>query len=142
MEVKKKKSTTEVRLMYHFFCLEEKNIIIIFGQILIIQSTVHSDRNVLWLLSFYAKNINALDLWAYVQNGKAIERCVFQKPFFPNDFLVKWKPISLDLRDQTLDYYRKYRALRNAKIFIMLRIFGNINRTSHVLIGKKIEFNE
>ena len=134
MEVKKKS-------MYHFFCLEEKNIMI-FGQILIIQSTVHSDRNVLWLLSFYAKNINALDLWAYVQNGKAIERCVFQKPFFPNDFLVKWKPISLDLRDQTLDYYRKDRALRNAKIFIMLRIFGNINRTSHVLIGKKIEFNE
>ena len=44
-----------------FFCLEEKNIMI-FGQILIIQSTVHSDRNVLWLLSFYAKNINALDL--------------------------------------------------------------------------------
>ena len=124
------------------FFVEKKKIIMIFGQILIIQSTVHSDRNVLWLLSFYAKNINALDLWAYVQNVKAIERCVFQKPFFPNDFLVKWKPISLDLRDQTLDYYRKDRALRNAKIFIMLRIFGNINRTSHVLIGKKIEFNE
>jgi hypothetical protein len=84
--------------------LYKKKNIMIFGQILIIQSTVHSDRNVLWLLSFYAKNINALNLWAYVQNGKAIERCVFQKPFFPNDFLVKWKPISLDLRDQTLKF--------------------------------------
>ena len=87
---------------------------------MIIQSTVHSDRNVLWLLSFYAKNINALDLWAYVQNGKAIERCVFQKPFFPNDFLVKWKPISLDLRDQTLDYYRGDRALRNQTGFFTI----------------------
>ena len=103
--------------MYHFFLSRR---IVIFGEILIIQSTVHSDRNVLWLLSFYAKNINALNLWAYVQNVKAIERCVFQKPFFPNDFLVKWKPISLDLRDQTLDYYRKDRALRNAKIFKFL----------------------
>ena len=88
----------------------------IFGQILMIQSTVHSDRNVLWLLSFYAKNINALNLWAYVQNGKAIERCVFQKPFFPNDFLVKWKPISLDLRDQTLDYWSSY-MLRRPQYF-------------------------